>query len=62
LGNFVQLLLFKTASNLFDSLPEKLKELIVGSPTRSTASRGAAEHRDLKLPNGTIFVKGKQIQ
>jgi hypothetical protein len=64
-GNVVHHLLFKTPSNLFDSLPEKFKRTnrwLTDSFHGISWCSGFAEHHGLKLPDGTIFVKGKQIQ
>jgi hypothetical protein len=54
-SSVVQHLLFKSPSAHFDSLPEKLKKLIVRSAIRSTVFRGA-----LVLHNTTIYISRKQ--
>jgi hypothetical protein len=64
-GNVVQHLLFKTTSELFDSLPEKFKRTnrwLTNSFHGIPWCSGFAEHIDLKIPSGIIFVKGKEIQ
>jgi hypothetical protein len=63
--NEVHHLLFKTPSNLFDSLPEKFKRTnrwLTDTFHGISWGSGFAERGDLNLPDGTIFVKGKEIQ
>jgi hypothetical protein len=64
-GNVVQHLLFKTTPGLFNSLSEKFKRTnrwLTNSFHGISWCSGFAELKDLNLPSGTIFVKGKEIK